>query len=140
MTDTTIYSLTDLVLDQLRTVVGLAVFDAQVPDTPPKDDAGIVKPYAIVYPSPGMRTASRYDELPDTLAWLVQVTCAAGSPRGARVAIDWACGVLIGWAPYPDDRAVGFLTQVNDPGPLQRSETPANDLRWWSPIQLTLTI
>lgn len=147
MTDTTIYTLTDLVLAQLATIVGFQetppkpgrVYDAQVPATPTLDDAGVVKPYAVVFPSPGNRTADRYDEDPQQLTWLIQVTCAAGSRRGWSVAVDWVMASLIGWSPYPGDPSVGFLSQVGDTGPVQRTTTPANDVRWWTAPQFTLS-
>lgn len=138
MTDTSIYTLTGLVIARLQAIPDFNVYDAEVPDTPPKDDAGVIRPYGVVFPSPGNRAADRYDDDPQQLTWMVQVTCAAGSRKGWSVAVDWVMAALIGWRPI-NDPSVGFLTQVGDPGPVQRTSTPANDIRFWTAPQFTLS-
>lgn len=75
----------------LRAIPNMTVFDGDVPTTLPRDGAGRVYPYTVLWPSAGFRPNDIADDLagtPDeTLEWPVQVTVASGD-------VMWTLGAV----------------------------------------------
>lgn len=138
MTVASVYDASTAVHTALAAVTTLTVYDGRVSPTPPKDAAGRVKPYAVLYAGPGAAHTDRYDDGQTELAWRCQVTVAAGTPAGALVAIDWVRAALTGLRLDPTNPGSGLLREDGDPGPLRRDDAVPDDPRWWTPLQFVL--
>lgn len=134
---TGILTVADAMLERLRTVDNLIVFDSHVPELTAdmRDEKNRAKPYVVLYPAAGRATATRMCATPADLATGGQVTCAAGTPDGARWAVDKVRGVLTGWRPFPNDRASSRLTEVGgDTDPIRLDKDVPSDWRWFAPL------
>lgn len=119
-------------LVQLRTIPHLTVFDGDVPDAPPADEAGRVYPYAVLWPGPGGDPTDADLVTGGALTWVAQLTVAAGD-------LGW-CMQAIG----PVRDALRDQVLLPEASPL-RDETPASRVvlrdpdvtptRWFFPLQ-----
>lgn len=106
------------------------------------DGSGRVKPYAVVWPSPGTPSLDA-DDAADTITsldWLVQVTVAAGRQEDALAAVDRVDVRLLGWAPVIDGIACSRLRPPTgyDPGSM-RLDVDKNPPRHYLPLLYRLT-
>lgn len=136
---TTVDATAEQILTMLQAIPNLLVYDAVVPATPPKDEAGKVKPYAVLYMGGGQVQPS------DRLAWAAsdlgisfQITCAAGTPRGCRWAVDKVRAKFTGHYVVAGP-ANGRAKEVTDPGGMRREDSIPNDLRWFVPLLFRIT-
>lgn len=95
------------VLDLLKAVPNLTVYDGSVPDRP-------ALPYAVAYPGPGAADRSALEAVSDTVTTIVQVTCVGQTRDSAAVIADKVSDSLLdtvldvpGWvcSPIVQDRA-----------------------------------
>ncbi|MFZ1361347.1 MAG: hypothetical protein WAS05_00220 [Candidatus Nanopelagicales bacterium] len=88
---------TDLVLEKLRTLRTLTIYDGDVDDNPPDDRQGRVYPYAVMWPSPGtpaLETITAQAGEPITLDWDFQITCVGGTRRWCQQSVVLVRSVL----------------------------------------------
>lgn len=134
---TGVLDVADAMLDRLRTIDNLIVFDSHVPELTAdhRDEKNRAKPYAVLYPAGGRASSSRFCATPGDLTAGGQVTCAAGTPDGARWAVDRVRVALTGWRPFPDDPASARLTELGgDIDPIRLDKDVPSDLRWFAPL------
>lgn len=123
-------------------VPNLFVLTGGVPDDleMDRDQAGRVKPYAVLYLGGGQASADRYGglraakDVPLDLAIPFQVTAAAGTYEGALWAVGKVRAALTGVQLF-DGRTTTRLREDTDPGPLRQDKAVPNDLRWYLPMQ-----
>lgn len=118
----------------LEAIPHMTVLDSEVPDDLPKDAAGRVYPYTVLWPSAGYRPNEIADDLagtPDgTLEWPVQVTVASGDVMWTLGAVRVVRAALAGAWLTPrtgrlrEDPAAPSVTRDPD-------TTPA---RWFVPL------
>jgi hypothetical protein len=133
---TTVDTVAQAALAELDSISNLLVFDGRVPtlDTADRDDEGRAKPYAVLYPNAGqVRTSDRHAYTALDLYAGFQVTCAAGTPRGALWVVDQVRARLTGKRLL--GASEGFCKEVSDPGPLRIDDDVPSDLRWFLPLQ-----
>lgn len=121
-------------LERLRTLTTLRVFDGDVPTSPPAEPAtGRVYPYAVAWGSPGYtpEEARGLDADADGgLAWPVQVTVAAGDLTWCLHAVHLVRTALDGHVLAP---GAGVL--VEDEGtPGVQPDRDTTPLRWFVPL------
>lgn len=133
---TTIDQVAQLALTELQAISGLIVFDGDVPDltTAQRDDKGRAKPYVVLWTGGGgVRRSDRYAYAALDLAAGFTVTCAAGTPRGARWVVDQVRARLTGTALLGAGN--GRLKEVlDDPGTVRIDRDVPTDLRWFLPL------
>ena len=122
-------------LARLGTITNLTVYHGKVGDDPPRDEAGLVKPYAVLYTAGGRAFSDRLGYKATNLASGGQVTCAAGTPRGCDWAVDHVRAALTGFELIAGS---GKLREPFDPGPARRDDTVPGDLRWYVPLLFSL--
>jgi len=132
---TTIDTVAQTALTELAAITNLIVFDGHVPalGSTQRDDEGRAKPYAVLYHNDGqVRSWDRYAYTALDLAAGFQVTCAAGTPRGALWVVDKVRARLTGRRLL--GASEGFCKEVTDPGPLRIDDDVPSDLRWFLPL------
>ncbi len=119
-------------LARLKTLTTLAVYDGDVPPSPPADSQGRVYPYAVLWPASGVAPLEQaVDAVAVGTDWMCQVTVAAGDPSWVLPAVQKVRQVLAGWSP-----AEGAVLTEETP----RSVTVLRDddvtpKRWFMPLQ-----
>lgn len=146
MTTTTIdrAALTSEAMTQLHTVTNASVWlgepNLPLPLVPGSD--GRVKPYVILWPSPGTPADER--DVADTavdLDWTIQLTCAAGTLDDLQGLVSRVDAAFYRWQPVIDGLVCGPFKPPPgfDPGParLDRDFTPH---RPYVPLQYRTTV
>jgi hypothetical protein len=132
--------LANAVLASLQTLPGVTVYDGEVGTAPPvvADGTGRVKPYAVVYGTPGQPHPEDFNALVAAdLDWMVQVTVAGGYQPDTLQAVHAVRLLLQGAVMVVAGVTCGPLMQVNDPGPLRRDDAEVPP-RFYSPLQFQL--
>jgi hypothetical protein len=128
------------VVTALTGTPGLTVYDGEVDPEPPvmADGTGRVRPYAVVYGSPGQPHPEEFNPLVVVdLDWMVQVTVAGGYQPDTLQAIHSVRSLLEGRVIIVSGIICGPLTQVNDPGSIRRDDDEVPP-RFYSPLQFQL--
>jgi len=139
MVDT--YTAKDAVLELLRAIPTLNVFDGNVNEADPDlaapflDADGGVHIYAVLWASAGNPTGYRLCATPDTKAWPFQVTAAGGDQTRALRAADLVYAALVSRRlSLPDGRAsTPIRTVLGDQGPARLDRT-VKPTRHWVPL------
>jgi hypothetical protein len=133
--------ITDVVLTQLRTLTGVAVYRSEVEDNPPRlPDSDRVGPYAVLYPFPGNPgPGGDLAGTADDLDYTFQVTCAAGFSADCEALVDRVTHLLFRWTPTVAGIVLGQLLPPPgyDPGPVRIDRTIAPP-RFSVPLQYRL--
>lgn len=129
-------TLHDVALEQLESVVGVDVYDAEVPATPRQLSDGRVAAYAVLYASPGNLYASALDGGQGALLGSFQVTCVGGDVSRALACVDAVRTAMVG--PVDVDGVTRVIrAREFDPGPV-RPDDGAWPPRWFVPLEFQL--
>lgn len=128
----------------LREVGRVAGVDQDVPPPTISDDDLRVRPYIVVYPSPGGPSGDvRFDGSTVGKSGSFQLTCVVGDESALDVLLDVVLARFDDWrpvlpAPY-DGLPIGRCRLISDVGPSRRddAETPT---RFWVPLIYSNTI
>lgn len=135
---TTTVATVERIIQILDAIPGLGVFEGEVPKDPPRDAELRALPYVCVYMGAGQTRNTRHGYQPSDLGLSFQITCSAGTPRGANWAVDKVRAALNGvrlLATEGDPRlSDSRLREVTDPGPLRMDRDVPTDLRWFLPL------
>jgi len=102
--------ITDAVLVKLRTLSGVTVYDAEVPDDPPTISVSDlrVKPYVVLYPLGSQRGVEPSVSGDDgDIRYGCQVTCVGGHRKDAEFLADRVDALLYHWTPAVDGVVFG---------------------------------
>lgn len=110
------------ILARLAEATFLSVYDAYVPDTPPRDSDGVIHGYAVLYvgagPTPPVNLAHDHGDTDMPF----QVTVAAGDAVRALRAVDKVLDLMLGWRPTIAGRTLAPVRADSDSGPLRRDD------------------
>ena len=111
-----------------------AVYSGRVPDDPPALADGRVKPYAVLWGSPGSSNPGAEDlcgEVDGAYLAVPRVTVAAGDPDWCLAATTAARDSLSRWQPAPE------AERLRDDGfdPAMLEDEDVNPRRWFTPLQ-----
>lgn len=126
------------ILARLQAIPNLRTYDGEVPDSPPVDPDGRVHPYAVLYPTAGMRRDSALNTRQDHLDWGFQVTVAGGDAQRATWAVDAVLASLLDHRPAVAGLSTGPIRLAGDLGPLRRDDE-VHPPRHYLPLSLTVT-
>jgi len=130
---TTVSEIATAALAELEAIPNLVVFDNDVPELTAvqRDGQGNAKPYAVLWTSGGgVRRSDRLAYAALDLSAGFTVTCAAGTPGGARWAVDKVRARLTGLRLLGVNH--GFLKEVlDDPGPIRKDKDVPSEIRWF---------
>ena len=119
---------------------------AEIPPPTISPDDMRVRPYAVIYPSPGSDGPDeRLDQTLTGIVWRPQVTLVAGDETALDLVVDAVTQRLDSWRPTfsapHDDIEVGRLRKPPgfDPGPSRRDDDIA-PARYWTPLQYVLPV
>jgi hypothetical protein len=129
-------TLHDVIWARLQTVVGVDVYDSEMPATPPGDPDGRVRAYAVLHTSPGNLMASALDGGQRCLLGSVQVTCVGGDPSRALGCVDAVRAALPGSVTV-DGLARVIRAKEEDTGPL-RIDPDVSPPRYYAPLEFDL--
>ncbi len=125
----------DAALALLREVPGITVYDGDVDDRPPAFKDGRVKPYAVLWSTPGSFPDEAASTLCDTdtgeLAWSARVTVASGHPRWTLEASGDVRRKLSKARLLP---ASGLLREPLGYEPVIEKDRDVKPLRWFAPL------
>lgn len=130
-----VYALTQA-LEALLTTTAMTAYIARVPDNPPADTSGRVKPYVVIWPGPGYlpdyaRTVGGDDAIDTGLEWTPQLTVAAGDPEWCLKAVDSVRARVNG------ARLIAGAGPVRiEPGPPMQQDPDVKPHRWFVPLPL----
>jgi len=102
----------------------------------PVDDAGRVKPYAVLWAGGGEILQENLAAIPDGRQWGWQVTAAGADANGCLWAADKVLAALVGARLVIPDGSSGVIYQVGDPGPA-RVDTAVDPHRTYLPLLFT---
>jgi hypothetical protein len=83
--------------ERLQTAIGIDVYDAEVPASPPTDPDGRVRAYAVLFDTPGTAMASSMDATQTCILGNVQINCYGGDPTRALACVDAVRTALVGY-------------------------------------------
>src|SRR5699024_10848151 len=129
-------ALTELAYQRLETVSLATSYRGEVPQTPAliPDGSQRVQPYMVFYASPGRPGSEETLEWTTPgLAFQFQVTCVSGHAPDVISLVDRVSAVYEGWLPQLSGASGGRCRQLNDPGPVRRSDSPVPP-RFWLPL------
>lgn len=121
-------------LTLLRTT-SVTTYDGQVPDDVPINAAGQVKPYAVLWPSPGSFPSYEASPLSEQdageLAWTCRVTVAAGDPWWV---LDAAAGIRSLLSRARLVPRAGLLKEPEGYMPQVQKDPDSKPVRWFVPL------
>lgn len=119
----------------LETIPGITVYDGDVPDKPPAFNNGKVKPYAVLWPTPGSFPEAEAGTLCDTdsgeLRWGCRVTVASGDTNWTLEAAEDVRQKLSRARPLP---ASGLLREPEGYEPTIQKDPDVKPVRWFTPL------
>lgn len=140
MTVPAVRTLRDEVLDVLRSVANLKVYDGEIrQDDPPPLIPGSdrVLPYAVLYAGAGRGDSDRLVGHPSFLDWSGQITVAAGYAADCLAAVDRIRAALVGRTLTLPDGRTGYVREIAD---LQiRVDEQVRPPRHWVPLIIAAT-